>query len=352
MDFLILITVFLSGIAFFANREQATGKSSKWFPYLLYLLVGIIAYLGLNVFSLGFLESLSPEQMEEMGLTAPPDVSATTGTVFFAFSLMMATLGFFVVRSRDVRIRFKILVGENTNYNPDSIVHTTALILTLLTFVATGSLFILSGGVEGFAEELAAAEVDNLSSNLELTVTLFMYLVVSVIGVGFGLRRNWRETLDRLGLKMPTERDVKWGVGVAVLLYVIVYVMGTIWMLMVSPEVFESQTAASEQLFAQYSGSLLTGLLLALSAGIGEEIFFRGALQPVFGIAFTSFYFVMLHLQYTLTPASFIILVVAVAMAYLREKFNTTTAIIAHFVYNFIPFALIALADLLTNGAS
>jgi len=350
MQLLILALVLLSGITFAANREQASGKATTWLPYLLYLLVGIMAYLGLNVFSLGFAGSISPEQAEELGI-ALPNINPIMGTIFFIFSLLMATLGFFLVRRQKVRIRFQLLIGEQTGYNPDSVVHTTALIMILLTLVASASIFMLSGGVDGFAEDLATSEAEGSSTNLELVITLIAYVVISVLGVGFGLRRNLGETLERLGLEMPQARDVYWGVGVAVLLYIIVLVLGSIWALMVSPEVFEEQTAASEAIFALYSGSLLTGFLLALSAGVGEEIFFRGALQPIFGIAFTTFYFVILHLQYTLTPASLIIAVVAVAMAWLRQRFNTTTAIIAHFVYNFIPFILVTLADTLTNGA-
>jgi len=40
-------------------------------------------------------------------------------------------------------------------------------------------------------------------------------------------------------------------------------------------------------------------LLLGLSAGIGEEITLRGALQPKLGLALTSLLFAALHVQYS-----------------------------------------------------
>lgn len=36
-------------------------------------------------------------------------------------------------------------------------------------------------------------------------------------------------------------------------------------------------------------------ILISLCAGVGEEILFRGALQPIFGIALTSVFFVAIH---------------------------------------------------------
>jgi uncharacterized protein len=67
---------------------------------------------------------------------------------------------------------------------------------------------------------------------------------------------------------------------------------------------------------------------------------FRGALQPVFGLWITSIFFALLHTQYTLTPASLTIVVVALGLGWLRRRYSTAASIVAHFVYNFVLLAL------------
>jgi len=336
---LVLIALFLlGGTAFLANRQQANGTDEPLLPYLLYLMIGTNVYLGFNILAASLVDTAS--LLENAPPT--PQVNPLVGVIFFGFTVLIAALSFYLMRTPDVRLRLKLLLGENTAYDPTSMVHTTAVILALTTIVFTLSTFVISGGIEGFAEDLA--ESNNETALLELVLTLAVFVVIALIGVGYPVRRNLAQALDRLALVRPGGQDWRWGIGGAVFLYFLQITLGLIWFLMVSPEVFEAQTAAADEIFAAYSGSLAAGFLLAFTAAVGEEILFRGALQPVFGIPVTSAFFVLLHLQYSFTPAALIILVVAVGLAWLRQRFNTTTAIIAHFVYNFIPFLLIALA--------
>lgn len=100
------------------------------------------------------------------------------------------------------------------------------------------------------------------------------------------------------------------------------------------------QSAAAAELENQIN-SVQAVFILALTSAVSEEILFRGALQPVFGIPLTTVLFVLFHNQYTLTPAMLIILIVGTGLALLRQYQSTTSAIIAHFIYNFVPIALI-----------
>ena len=104
-------------------------------------------------------------------------------------------------------------------------------------------------------------------------------------------------------------------------------------------ETFDEQTKASEAL-SESINTIGMAFLLAALAAVGEEIAFRGALQPVFGFWPTAVLFALTHLQYTLTPASLIIFGVAIAFGWIRQRYNTTTAMLTHFLYNFIPLAL------------
>ena len=115
-----------------------------------------------------------------------------------------------------------------------------------------------------------------------------------------------------------------------------------VWARLVSPQELQQQTAASEQI-AQAFNTLPVSLALSLIVAIGEEIFFRGALQQVFGIWLTSLLFAVIHTQYTLTPATLIIFVTALALGWLRNRYSTSASIVGHFVYNFIQLALAAL---------
>jgi uncharacterized protein len=63
-------------------------------------------------------------------------------------------------------------------------------------------------------------------------------------------------------------------------------------------------------------------------------------MQPVFGLVPTSLLFVAIHAQYTLTPAALLLLVVALGLGWVRIRYGTNAAIIAHFAYNFIPLAM------------
>ena len=69
---------------------------------------------------------------------------------------------------------------------------------------------------------------------------------------------------------------------------------------------------------------------------MGEEILFRGALQPVFGIVFTSLLFAVVHVQYGLTPITLAVFLLGLILGILRKRTNTTVTILVHFGYNFI----------------
>ena len=112
--------------------------------------------------------------------------------------------------------------------------------------------------------------------------------------------------------------------------------------LILTDESANLQSSAANEIGRQVN-SLAFAFALAVSAAVSEEILFRGALQPVFGLPLTAVFFTLFHNQYTLTPAALIIFVVGLALGYLRQRYNTSVAIVTHFVYNFLPFAMLFL---------
>jgi uncharacterized protein len=82
-------------------------------------------------------------------------------------------------------------------------------------------------------------------------------------------------------------------------------------------------------------------ILISISAGIGEEIFFRAALQPLLGLWITSILFVALHGY--INPKNWKITLYGIAMVfiiagfgYLFIELGLISAIIAHGLYDYI----------------
>jgi membrane protease YdiL (CAAX protease family) len=93
-----------------------------------------------------------------------------------------------------------------------------------------------------------------------------------------------------------------------------------------------------ERLTEQLLGSLFTtplGILtIGLSAGLGEESVFRGALLPRFGLILTSIFFALVHSNYGITLSTLVVLILGMVLGLLRMRYSTTTAMIAHAIYN------------------
>ncbi|HEX3049623.1 MAG TPA: type II CAAX endopeptidase family protein [Aggregatilineaceae bacterium] len=224
--------------------------------------------------------------------------------------------------------------GTGGGFNPASIVHMVAMIYCLYFFGSQLTGFILSGGLEGIAEDFAEG-----LTIWSLLLTAIPQLAIPIMGVGVGVRRNWREVFERLGLKKPTLQDVGIAIGVTIALFIFLVAASAIWSLLESQETIEEQQKASEALGDSINTIWLV-LLVSVLAAVGEEIAFRGALQPIFGLWPTAILFAAIHLQYTLTPASLIILVVALTFGWLRMRYSTTTSIFTHFFYNFFQLAI------------
>jgi membrane protease YdiL (CAAX protease family) len=140
-----------------------------------------------------------------------------------------------------------------------------------------------------------------------------------------------------------------WGVGAGVLLFGLTAVLFTVWTQFVPENEIAQQQAAAEQVVQSFN-TLPLAFLISACAAVSEEILFRGAVQPVFGLLLTSLLFALFHNQYAFTPATLIILIVGMGLGWLRQRRNTTTSIIAHFVYNFIQLTLAILVGSTPGG--
>jgi membrane protease YdiL (CAAX protease family) len=93
-----------------------------------------------------------------------------------------------------------------------------------------------------------------------------------------------------------------------------------------------------ERLTEQMLGPMLTSLpgvlTLGLAAALGEESIFRGALQPRFGLVLTAILFALLHSNYGITLSTVLVFGVGLVLGVLRLRYNTTTSMFSHAIYN------------------
>jgi membrane protease YdiL (CAAX protease family) len=73
--------------------------------------------------------------------------------------------------------------------------------------------------------------------------------------------------------------------------------------------------------------------VLGLSAGIGEELTMRGALQPRLGLAATALLFASLHVQYSWFGIT-VIFLLGLVLGLLRKHTNTSVAMAVHALYD------------------
>jgi membrane protease YdiL (CAAX protease family) len=224
----------------------------------------------------------------------------------------------------------------STRYNPDSSVHATALVLALISISVLFGQFVQQGGLAGLADAL---QESNSFSATSIMLDAVLRVILAFLGVGLAIRRTLPQTMERLALHLPSLDELRWGIGGGIALFAASRAVLLVWVAVMSPEQIAEQTSAANRISQQFD-TLSLAFTLSASAAVGEEILFRGALQPVFGWIPTSIFFALLHIQYTLTPAAFIIFVVSLGLGWIRIRQSTTAAIIAHFLYNFVPLML------------
>lgn len=176
------------------------------------------------------------------------------------------------------------------------------------------------------------------------------YILIALIGAGIYFRRSPRETLQRLGLlwvephvpetaevQMP---DLAGRVGAVVLMVVGSLGLGTLGILFVKHYMYGLYAPllfTFNSMLPTPHGNGLTFVVMALGiglmVGVGEELLFRGLLQPSFGLLPTALLFTVLHGQYGLSPALGFVFLQGLGYGWLRKRYNTWVSLTAHVVY-------------------
>lgn len=290
--------------------------------------------------------SADAERFEAEGIVVPP-VDGATVIVGVIVTSIVTFLAFQVVGSEP----FRMSLAKRLNlYKPNSWVHNTAIIMILLLLIAQLMLFLSQGGTEAMAQS-----IEEQGANVpDLLIQLWLQLIAAFLGVGWAIRRDWNSTLNRLGLRIPTRQDWVWGIGGGIGLLGILWLFGVILGFIITlffpdqAQTINAMDRANDSIALAFS-TVPLALILSASAAIGEEILFRGALQPTFGNLLISLFFALLHTQSLLSPAIILLLGVSIGLGVIRNRASTTAAIIAHFIYNFAQL-LFAILLLSTTG--
>jgi membrane protease YdiL (CAAX protease family) len=211
--------------------------------------------------------------------------------------------------------------------DPASPVHRVVALAFVLTIIDAGVLFL----------ELAeAGPVEIPFYPSDPFVSLVTDLALALAGVGFALSRGPRETIARLDLRPITLRQVGAAILVAVAFQAVVGAMEYLEsVLLPSVHALEDRFGYEFVGLPQWLGAVLT----SVAAGVGEEVLFRGALQPRLGIVLTALLFGALHVQYQV-PGMIVIVLIGIGLGMVKERTNTTFVILVHVLYDVGAFLL------------
>jgi hypothetical protein len=262
MDSLLVILGFgfVCIVIIVANQNEKFKSSDALVTTLLLLIAGIIAIIGILSFFSAF--SVEPEL---------PKVEISTASVFTISAILAALFCVGIIRSLAFRRFLQNSIirsdGQTRLYTADSLVHTTALVLMVFAIMNTLGSFLLAGGVAGMAESLQETNI-GLS---DLLLNMLLYLTAAFLGIGLAIRRNLWQSLERLGILLPKDgiakiiRHILMGAFFGFALFWLQIAMSSIWQMLVSPETLAEQTAATEQIFSAFSGSIGLGFLVAIT---------------------------------------------------------------------------------------
>lgn len=254
-----------------------------------------------------------------LSLAAPQVTNLQVGRLALALGVAMLLPLFRWVR---------VLVAKATPLDPNSTIDATGLIVLCCFFAFEGIV-------------LFTVDLSKITPTITVVGTLLYYLPFVPLAfslVGVFVTRTWRESVKRLDLERPTPRQVAIALGLVVPLLVLA--VATDYAGRTLQPAYYQQV---ESVLKSMSGGLsnpLAAIVVGGLAGVCEEILFRGAIQPRFGVPLTALAFATAHAQYGASLAVVGVFITGLVLGYERKHFNTTTAIITHAAYDIVAFLL------------
>ena len=307
------------------------------------ILLGIILATAFISFFFGFL-SVIPQDFsfsEDPGSVQPDDAIGEGELIKIALLFLGcsgATIFSLVPLLKSVRVYLATIL----DFNPFCRVH----IIALVTIFAITIIPLVPVTVTGVPPYLSATFMEMLNSDVSLLegtiaidiYTLFWTILASFAIAGLFTKRNFKETLQRLGLSKPGAKEVLIAILSALVLIMVFYgidaIIAVIWNALDWPV---TDSAAFENFLVPYMTPL--GIVIAsVCAGFGEEIAVRGILQPRFGIILPAMLFASLHAFQYNWDGIISVFIAGLIFGIIRQRYSTTVSAITHTVYDFVLF--------------
>ncbi|BBL67479.1 CPBP family intramembrane glutamic endopeptidase [Methanoculleus chikugoensis] len=303
----------------------------------------LVVVAGLAAIATGFgAIAILPAGMLEAEEIDPEtvDLALAAQVALLLLGVLVAGLASLVGLSR----RFRGWLAGYLPFDPDSLLHTVALVV-ILAMILIPPVPLLVAGVPPLLSapflDLLLESGDLFAESVTLNAyTLFWTLVGSFFIAGAFVRRTGRETLKRLGLVRPTGKEVAFAVGAGLVLVAVFHFVDPA--LAALAGWLGLPVTDMEAVNLLFAGALtLPGVIMAsVAAGFGEEVSIRGLLQPRFGILLPALLFASLHAFQYSWDGLISVFLAGIVFAYIRQYTNTTTSAITHTVYDLVLFSM------------
>jgi uncharacterized protein len=224
--------------------------------------------------------------------------------------------------------QFRLALSRVTPLDPASPIDFSglAILLGIAAYLLYTLIFVPPTDSDGETVMSSTATITSLIINVVAFVAL------AYVAVGYRIHRTGQEATKRLGLEWPNARSITVGV-LAIIPAFVFSITGSLLTQIFQPDVVDR---LEETIDTMTSGiqNPVGALVLGLSTGIGEEVLFRGAIQPRYGIVIASAIWTLLHVQYELTWVVAGLFAMGIMLGLIRNRYGTTAAIITHALYN------------------
>ncbi len=295
-----VVIAILYGIVFWANRAK-TDRSASVGIYLLFGLPG------------GLLTVAGTALMTTTDLGEGPFILASG--IAFLLPLIKP---------------FRKLVARFTPMDPNSPID-----LCGLAFVIWIPAFLIIAAIQSGPVDVGSDEATSLTENaFYLVLTAATFVGIAYVAVGYRIYRTGEDATKRLGLTMPSMKTAAISLAMVIPCFV-VSMIGSALTVAFQPDVVDNLDETMDQMTNGLDNPI-GALLIGLTAGIGEEVLFRGAIQPRFGIVIAALFWTTLHVQYDFSFILVGLFGVGILLGVQRKYFGTTSAVITHAVYNML----------------
>jgi membrane protease YdiL (CAAX protease family) len=225
-------------------------------------------------------------------------------------------------------------------FDPNSFSSTTGLATVLillamslipLAVLGRPPLILLIENTKGLDEGPA---VSNAAAIRGMYYQLIWSVPFALVAAGYPLVRTFPQALHRLGVGRLSFVQVIVSIAIAIglvgLMQVLEPLISRFWTAMNWPR---TDDAALEDLF-KFALSGAGAVAIGITAGVCEELAFRGLLQPRLGLFLANLLFAAVHAFQYHWDALLLVFIIGFVCGLVRKWYNTTAAIIVHGLYD------------------